>query len=193
MTRHISLYFSLNFSFLLMSTATSHSGSCHCFSAFCVSCSYGNSSSSLWSLKRGSCGWQQAAAFSVSLPLWQAVTWSKRKEKPILSTDCKTSEAMEIEKRHFKMLLLSGASGNAPTCRPHSAAGKPSAPSAYLLASQAGYRRHALGYIVYFIKHSKCDNWLTFLYCLGWGRGWAIDSCPTLNHKGIQSLHTTLM
>lgn len=115
MTRHISLYFPFNFSFLLMNPVTSDSGSCHCFPAFCVSCSCGNSSSSLWSLKRGSRGWQQADAVSVLYHSLCALP-GVRGKKPILSRDCKTSEATEIWKRCFKMLLLSGASGNAPTC-----------------------------------------------------------------------------
>lgn len=200
MSRHISLYFSLNFSFLLMSWATSDSGSCHCFSAFGVSCSYGNSNlrwrSSLWSLKRGSCGWQQAAAFSLlyhSL-CGQAVTSSKRKEKPVLSRDCKTSEAMEIWKRCFKMLFLSGAPGNAPTYWEDLTLQQenPVSLSVYLLPSQVRYH-HDLGCSVCFIRYNKHDNWLTFSYCLGWGRGWAIDSCPILSHKGIQSHHTTFV
>lgn len=130
MTRHISLYFPLNFSFLLMSPVTSDSGSCHCFPAFCVSCSCGNSSSSLWSLKRGSRGWQQAMQFLSCIT--PSVPYLELEER-----DWKTSEATEIWKRCFKMLLLSGASGNAPTCWEDLTLlqKNPASPSVNLLAS----------------------------------------------------------
>lgn len=171
MTRHISLYFSLNFSFLLMSSATSDSGSCHCFSAFCVSRSYGDSSSSLWSLKRGSCGWQQVAAFSVLYHSLCALPGVRGKRKQSCQETAKPLRPQKYGKGVLRccffqglleMLLLVGKSSLQQK--------NPTSPSAYLLASQVRYH-HDLGNIVCFIKCNKHDNWLTFSSCLGWGRG----------------------
>lgn len=69
------------------------------------------------------------------------------------------------------MLFLSGTSGNASTCWEDLALQQesPVSLSAFLLALQVRYN-HDLGYIVYFIKYNKHDNWLIFSYCLGQGR-----------------------
>lgn len=172
-----------------MSLAISTLGSCCCFSAFSASCAC-NSWCPLSSLSlegHRTVGSEQLHLLSCIAPsggcLWAAVTWCDKREKPILLRDQKNTEAMEISKRHFKVLFLSGASGNTRSCW----LGRP----AYLRASQVVYHGHGLGYIVCYVKRSKHDKWLTFSCCLGWGRGWAIDSCLSVSHIGIQSHHST--
>lgn len=160
MTRHIFLflYCSLYFSFLSMSSAIIELGSCYCFLAFSASCASCNSPSSLCP-----CPWRGTAVAGSQQPHlpsciapngrcpWQAVTSSKRKEKPILLRDQKTTEAEEIRKRHFKILVLSRGFWKCSCLlgRPRSAASDSRKPS-YLPASQAAYHGHSLGYIVYF-------------------------------------------
>lgn len=143
MTRHVFLflYCSLYFSFLLMSSAIIELGSCCCFLAFSASCASCNSPSSF-----RPCPWRGTAVAGSQQPHlpsciapngrcpWQAVTWSKRKEKPILLRDQKTTEAEEIQKRHFKILVLSRGFWKCSCLlgRPRSAASDSRKPSTYL-------------------------------------------------------------
>lgn len=108
----------------------------------------------------------------------------ERPEKP--QRPCKYGKG--IFKIIFFFLFLSGASGNVPACWEdlallHQRAGNP--------ASQAVYHRHGLRSLVYFVKRNKRDEWLTFSCCLGWGRGWAVDSGPPLSRKRMRSHHAT--